>query len=249
VTSWPCALQKPLHQGIINLYMTASQEEALYDFLDDINGTFELDDALSFIRRIEPARPGRLAAETESFINIRNLAFPAGKKRWLSRRGFFTPLSFAISPTRLELVNGILIPGHRCLPFANANLLPQEYSFFWQGSEIPFGSSEGPPEEFYPYYSIFGEEFAAQYVARDNDGNEEAFNSDPYEDPPEVSVRTLDMRSIYREASFVPGDRFAVRTLDWKEGKFELKKINKDEWSEAELGIFAELMKIIPFKY
>jgi len=189
--------------------MTINQEEALYNFLDSVNGVFELDDAVSYIKEVEPARTGRLATEVEAFIKLQNLAFSAGKQRWLSRRCFFAPLKFVISPSRLELVNGILFPGHRCVPFVNPILLPQEYAFFWKGSPVQFTTTEGPPSEFYPFYGIFGEEYAPQYVARDNDQNEEAFNNDPYEDPPEVSVKTLDMRNIYRETSFVPGPRQA----------------------------------------
>ena len=216
--------------------MIASQEEALYDFLDNATEAFELNEAVSRIKKTDAKRSGRLAAEVDAFISSRNLAFPAGEKRWISRRGCFEKLTFVISPTRLELVNGILIPGHRCIPFANAGLLPQEYNFFWQGSPVPVTTTEGPPEEFYRFYSIFGEEYAPQYVARDNDENEEAFNNDPYDDPPEVSIKTLDMRNIYRELSFVPGDRFAVRTLDWKEGSFALERVSREEWAGEDLA-------------
>jgi len=219
----------------MGILMTPGQEEALYNFLDNINETFELDDVLSYIRQVDSTRINRLAAEVEAYLNFRNLAFPAASKRWISRQLCFSPVSFAISPTRLELVNGILIPGHRCVPFANTNLLPQQYTFYWQGCSIPFTTTEGPPEDFYPFYSIFGEEYAPQYVARDNEENEEAFNNDPYEDPPEVSIKTLDMRNIYREISFVPGDRFIVQTLDWKTGEFELEKVGKAEWNQADL--------------
>lgn len=211
--------------------MTANQEEALYDFLDNAVDSFDLGDLVFYMRVNDPAKINRLPEEAAAFINRRNLAFPVGGKRWLSRRGFFEPLPFAATPTKMELLNGIFIPGHRCVPFANPNLLPHEYSFFWQGSQIPFTTTEGPPEEFYPYYSIFGEEYAPQYVARDNAENEEAFNADPYDDPPEVSVKTLDMRHIFRATAFVPGDRFAVKTLDWKEGRFEFTKAGGDEWA------------------
>ena len=220
--------------------MTANQEEHLYDFLDNTAGTFSLFEAASYLLNIDPSHADELAAETAALINLRNLAFPAGKNRWLSRRGFFENLPFVISPSRLELVNGILIPGHRCAPFANPALLPNEYSFVWMGAKVPYTTSEGSPEEFYPFYSIFGEEYAPQYVARDNDENEAAFNSDPYDDPPEVSIQTLDMRNIYREAAFVPGDRFKVLTLDWKKGIFALQKVGKDEWSESELQAWLE---------
>jgi hypothetical protein len=178
--------------------------------------------------------------EIASLIDSRNVAFRLDSRHWISRRGCFEPASFVINPTRLELLNGILIPGHRCIPFANPALLPQDYEFYWKGSAIPATTTEGPPEEFYPYYCIFGEEYAPQYVARDNPENESAFNSDPYEDPPEVSIKTLDMRNMYRESSFVPGDRFVVKTRDWKAGIFDLERVDKDLWPQTDMYAWIE---------
>jgi hypothetical protein len=215
--------------------MTANQEDALYEFLENVTEPFTLENVVSFVRMIVPQKANRLAMEITTLINSKNIAFQMEDKRWISRRGCFESARFAVAPSRLELQNGIFIPGHRCVPFANPALLPHEYVFTWQGSRVPFTTTEGSPEEFYPYYMIFGEEYAPQYVARDNPENESAFNSDPYEDPPEVSIHTLDMRNIYRETAFVPGDRFIVRTTDWKEGVFELEKVEKDVWQEAEL--------------
>jgi hypothetical protein len=216
--------------------MTINQEDALYEFLETVTKPFTLEEVISFIRMIDPKQSSRLGTDVAAFIDSRNIAFRLGSKQWISRRGCFEPVRFVISPTRLELLNGILIPGHRCIPFANPVLLPQEYIFHWKGITVPSTTTEGPPDEFYPFYSIFGEEYAPQYVARDNPENEEAFNSDPYDDPPEVSIHTLDMRNIYRETSFVPGDRFAVSTVDWKTGVFELERVGKDVWPEDALA-------------
>jgi hypothetical protein len=215
--------------------MTINQEEALLDFLDNVTEPFDLEDVVTYIRMIDPKRINRLAAEAEAFINFRNIAFQIGNRRWISRRGCFEPVRFVISPTKMELRNGILIPGHRCVPFAYSALLPHEYTFLWKGVSIPVVFTEGTPDEFHPYYNIFGEEYALQYIARDNPENEESFNNDPEEYPAEVYIHTLDMRNIYREVSFVPGDRFVVRTADWKNGIFELEKVGKDEWSAADL--------------
>ncbi|MDR1353612.1 MAG: plasmid pRiA4b ORF-3 family protein [Treponema sp.] len=229
--------------------MTTSQEDALYEFLENVTEPFALDSAVSFIRMIAPNKSdfrkgNRLAAEITALINSRNIAFKLGENRWVSRRGCFEPLEFAITPSRLEIQNGILVPGHRCVPFANPAIMPHEFHFYWKGKPVPANTTEGPPEDFYPFYTILGEEYAPQYVARDNPENENAFNSDPYEDPPEVSIHTLDMRNVYRETAFVPGDRFVVRTRDWKTGSFELKKIDKDKWSQAELYAWFEAAEI-----
>ena len=215
--------------------MTINQEDALYDFLENVTEPFTLDDICAFVRMVGPKRNNRLSAETASFIDTRHIAFPLEGKRWLSRRGAFERTRFVIKPTRLEIANGILIPGHRCVPFANPVLLPHEYHFRWKGGDIPVTTTESPPEDFYPFYALFGEEYAPQYVARDNAENEAAFNADPVEDPPEVSVHTLDMRGVYRESAFVPGDFFVAATANWKEGVFDLERFEAASWGLADL--------------
>jgi len=232
-------LRKSPFQGIV-IGMTPNQEDALFNFLENVTEPFTLEDVAEFVRMLDPTRTEALATEIAALVDSHNVAFRLDNRQWVSRRGCFESVPFVISPTKLELLNGILIPGHRCIPFANPVVLPHEYQFFWQGKPVAWTTTEGPPEEFYPYYYIFGEEYAPQYVARDNPENETAFNYDPYEDPPEVSIHTLDMRNIFREAAFVPGDRFVVRTRDWKDGHFDLEKATKDAWSQADLFAWFE---------
>jgi hypothetical protein len=215
--------------------MTPNQEDALYNFLENVTEPFTLEDVTEFVRMLDPARAENLPIEISALINSRNVAFRLDNRHWVSRRGCFEDVPFVITPTKLELLNGILVPGHRCIPFANPIIMSIEYVFFWKGKKVPWTTTEGPPEEFYPYYRVFGEEYAPQYVAWDNPENETAYSYDPYEDPPEVSIHTLDMRNIFREASFVPGDRFVVRIKDWKEGHFDLEKVDKNAWTEADL--------------
>ena len=220
--------------------MTLQQEDAIYDFLDIMADPFDLDMIMAYIRFVSIRLTGLSGEEVSFFLDSRRLAFRTGKKKWISRRGFFENLQFVICPSRLELLNGILIPGHRCVPFANPNILPHEYIFQWKDENIPVTTTEGDPEEFYPYYSIYGEEYAPQYVARDNPENEEAFFRDLYDDPAEVSIHTFDMRNIYRETAFIPGDRFIVRTIDWNKGIFSLEKTDANDWSKAELDAWIE---------
>jgi hypothetical protein len=215
--------------------MTITQEDALYDFLENCTEPFTVEEVVAYIRKYHNQKTGRLAVEIGSLINSRNIAFRLDSNKWLTRRGYFESVPFVITPTKMELVNGILIPGHRCIPFVNPVLLPHNYLFFWQDTQVSYTAMEGSPEEFYPYYSIFGEEYAPQYVAKDNPENEAAFNGDPYADPPEVSIQTLDMRNMYRESGFVPGDRLVVTAIDWKDGIFTIERVGKAEWSPEEL--------------
>jgi len=216
--------------------MELDQEEALYEFLENAAEPFTLEEITIYVQASGQKPNKKLITEINDYLEARKIAFKQDNRYWVSRRACFESAVFAITPTRLELLNGILIPGHRCVPFANPLIMPHYYKFYWKGTPIHVTTTEAPPEDLYPYYFIYGEEFAPQYIARDNPKNEEAFNADPYEDPPEVSIHTLDMRAIYRESGFVPGDRFLARTLDWKECRFELEKIGKDEWTHADLS-------------
>jgi len=220
--------------------MDLEQEEALYEFLENATEPFTLDEITIYVQASGQKANKKLTMEIGAYLDARKNAFKQDNKYWVSRRACFESAVFVITPSRLELLNGILIPGHRCVPFANPLVLPYRYKFFWKGEQVPVTTTEAPPEDLYPYYSVYGEEFAPQYIARENPKNEEAFNADPYEDPPEVSIYTLDMRVIYRESSFVPGDRFLVRTLDWKGCLFEIEKIQKDAWARADLDKWLE---------
>jgi len=215
--------------------MDLEQEEALYEFLENALEPFTVDEITVYVQATGQKPNKKLAAEVGAYLDARKIAFRKNNQFWVSRRSCFEPAVFIITPSRLELLNGILIPGHRCVPFANPLIMPHRYRFFWKGDPVPMTTTEAPPEDLYPYYCIYGEEFAPQYIARENPQNEDAFNADPYEDPPEVSINTLDMRVIYRESSFVPGDCFIARTRNWKECQFEIEKAPREKWQRAEL--------------
>jgi hypothetical protein len=222
--------------------MTISQENALYQFLENTTTPFTVEEAAFYIRKMgSHQRASHLVVEIISLFINQKIAFSFDARRWLSRRGCFEPALFVIRPTRMELQSGILIPGHRCVPFVNPVLFPHHFKFYWNDELIPFTSTRGEPGKFYPYYSIFGEEYAPQYVAQDNPENELAFTGDFYDEPVEVSLRVLDMRTIYRETSFVPGDRFVVKSRDWKKGSFNLERVAVGSWNEEDLQEWLEI--------
>ncbi|MDR1787880.1 MAG: plasmid pRiA4b ORF-3 family protein [Treponema sp.] len=215
--------------------MTSPQEDALYDFLQLVSQPFNLEEAVRYVRVLDCTRLRRLIQEIPDFIDSRRMAFRIGNRRWVSRRCFFEGNSFVIKPTKLEIINNILIPGHRCVPFVNPDLSPKDYHFYCDDLALPETTSEASPEDFYPFYNIFGEEYTPQYLARECPENEAAYNEDPYEDPEEVSINTIDMSRFYKEQAFAFGDLLIVKTLDWKEGKFSIEKKEKGAWEKAAL--------------
>jgi hypothetical protein len=221
--------------------LTISQEDALYEFLENARKPFTLKDAMLAVRNVERTGASKLAAQIAHVLVTRRLVFEGEKNYFLSRRGLFESAQFVIQPSNSELMNGVLIPGHRCIPFANPQILPHQYRFYFQDKPCPVDSSEGAPGDFYPYYSLYGEEYAPHYIAGDNHENETAFGLDPNEEPPEVSICSFDMRAIFREIGFVPGDRFVVTSRDWKTGTFNLDYVKGNAWSEDEMQSWAAI--------
>jgi hypothetical protein len=235
--------------------MTIEQEDRLYTFLEERIEPFDVAEAVEVIVKTDPTGKYRLADEVHTFIEKRRLAFPLPNRYYQTRRGYFEQARFIIRPSRLEIQNGILIPGHRCLPFENPLLFPHEFQFLWNGEAIPKTTTEGSPEELYPFYSLYGEEYAPQYIAQDNPDNEALFNADPYEEPVEVSITTLDLRSFYRETGLVPGNGIVVQVTDWKDGVFTVLDVLREpevteasaEWARLlEQGFFAAFEAIGP---
>ncbi|GMO55976.1 MAG: hypothetical protein Ta2G_15710 [Termitinemataceae bacterium] len=216
--------------------MTNEQEDALYDFLETAEEPFTIKDAaLAAKGSTKGASAGTFKREIADLFTSRGIVFPVEENKWISRYGYFRDAEFTIKPSRLELENGILIPGHRCVPFANPYIMQSAYVFYWNGTLIEGTNTEGTPQDFYPFFSIYGEEYASQYIARDNMENEIAFNSDPSEDPQEVSLHTCDMRRVYREDFFKPGDSFAVTIKDWRKGEFNLRKQSSEKIDKTKL--------------
>ena len=213
----------------------------MYEFLDMRSEPFTLKEIIRFLKSKDSYRANQLPFQVPKLILNRRLAFGVEHNKWISRRGVFTGARFLIRPTRLELLNGILIPGHRCIPFANPAVQFKDYKFRWQGKGIEMGTSEGEPEEFYPYYALLGEEYAPQYVYREAPENEELYNANMFEDPSEVSLNTLDMRQVYRESGFSPGDLFVVTLIDWLSCTFDIERMPKDTWPQHDIDAWVDL--------
>ena len=101
-----------------------------------------------------------------AYIDAHPNVFKVSKKQYLSRAGCFTGRYFAIKPTQYEIDNGILIPGDRCMPFVDPEMLPDELTFFVDKIPVERRVSEFPLNELLKHYNLYGEEYSAQYLQK-----------------------------------------------------------------------------------
>jgi len=162
---------------------------------------------------------------------------------WLTRAGLFTGKPLVLCPSNTEIASGVFIPGSRLVPFCNPALLPHELVFVHQGKELPRTALECTPEEIYPTYQLFGDEYTPQYLSLDNEENSALFSEADYEDPAELTVSVVDLRDLYWSTRFKPGDRLVARLTDWKKGVFELAVLHAEDLDPAKQAAWMQEME------
>ncbi len=210
--------------------MTESIEDALMHFIQTRMEKFTLPELLKVLGlQMNRDRHSELA----DYLTLNQLAYmdPAvdgSEASWITRFGLFTGKTVEIAPSRSELAAGVLVIGSRFVPIYNPSLLPHEMGFLYKGEPVPRTSLECNPEDVYPFYALFGEEYIPQFIAMDSEENNRLYTENDFYDPRELTVKALDMRAIYLEHQFSKGDRLRARVLDWNAGLFEIEVLKND---------------------
>ena len=85
--------------------MTPNQEDALYNFLENVTEPFTLEDVTEFVRMMDPTLVENLPVEITAVIDSQNAAFRLDNRQWVSRRGCFESVPFVITPTKNVPIN------------------------------------------------------------------------------------------------------------------------------------------------
>ncbi len=179
--------------------------------------------------------PDNFGAYIETHPNV----FKVSKNQYLSRAGCFTGRYFAIKPTQFEVDNGILIPGDRCMPFVDQEMLPDELTFLCENKIIRSMVGEFPLAELLKHYNLYGEEYSAQYLAMDSCNSDKNFAENDFMLPSVMKLTVLNMKPLYRRWNFTYGDWIRLYVMDWDEGYIVIeprceKKANRFEETAAE---------------
>ena len=230
-----------------NLFSDFNFEKMLYQYLGHKLSPFSLGEVLLALGETD-SRGNR--SQLSDFLVINCLAFcnKEGKDKedlWLSRAGLFTDREFAVVPSKMELAAGIFIPGSRCIPFANPNLLPSQYKFFARGDRLETILVDTTEDEINPYYALYGEEFTAQYLAMDNSESREIFSDfDSFmEGDHEFPVTVVDMRDFYWKNKVHSGDILIFRVEDWSASVFSVSVRYKKDTDNEKLKKWRDIFE------
>ena len=179
------------------------------------------------------------AQEITSFLQMHPYVTQLTNKKYITRAGCFTGRFFSIKPTKYEIEQGILIPGDRCMPFTDPQMLPDELTFVYNGMSVSKCSGDYNTSELLDHYILFGEEYSAQYLAMDPCNATQDFSANGFELPSKMKLTVLDMSELYKSWEFLAGDRLVLFVNDWDKGVVSLspqliRKENPFEQTTAE---------------
>ena len=128
-------------------------------------------------------------------------------------------ISLSVQLGAWELKQGILIPGHRLIPFMPVNLKESELTFRDpQGNEIPKLKESYYIQDIVPFY---------QYCAR---FPEEIKINEWIPGKSCMTVTVWDMRSLYKSFSSRPGDALLIDLVDYEKGIYQIRPYSSRQY-------------------
>ncbi|MBQ0166398.1 MAG: hypothetical protein KBT02_04725 [Treponema sp.] len=179
------------------------------------------------------------AQEVSAYLQMHPYVTQLANKKYITRAGCFTGRFFSVKPSKYEIEQGIFVPGDRCMPFVDPQMLPDELTFVFNGKNVEHCTGEYSTSELLDHYILFGEEYSAQYLALDPCNSEQDFSINGFELPSRMKLTVVDMAELYQSWNFQYGDRLVLYVIDWDKGVVSLspsliRKENPFEQTAAE---------------
>lgn len=152
--------------------------------------------------------------ECEEYLDSQENVFTLAGGMYATRACAFTNQYFSIKPTRKELEKGVFIVGDRCIPFVDSQILSFAITFVYKKQNLPKKVVEYDSPSLLEMFSLYGDEYAPQYIAQDTANEGMDLASLDYTLPPVVKVTAVDMTEMIKDG-FTVGDRLICRVTDW----------------------------------
>jgi hypothetical protein len=201
--------------------------EKIDEFVSRQNGAFCLDDIVNNPSILKVG--GRTGVSKEEILRLLVngcQVFSSDSRTFIPRRLYFKNARFLICPTDEELNQGILVPGHRFLPFYDPICYPWECSLFRadcdQGGKVPQKVVAMELSDLRIYFTLLGIEHIGELLCEDQPSNFEVLDSDEMSGYTRLQITVFDLRDLYREWNFKKGDAILCETHDWAEGIYTI---------------------------
>ncbi len=160
--------------------------------------------------------------ELKDFLDNDARVFALEKNMYITRSGAFTNQIFSFVPTQQEIEQKVFIPGDRCMPFIDIDVLAYSLSFEYQGKALPQKLFNTDCNTARDIFCLYGDEFSAQYISADPACKDLHIADNNFDLPLKLTLSGISMEPIFDKVDFKYGDRLMCRINDWDKGIIEL---------------------------
>ncbi len=177
-------------------------------------------------------------SDAEAFLFESPFVFALENDMFLTHAGAFTREMFSIMPTDTEVSQGVFVPGDRCLPFADNDIITSSLRFYINGTRIPTKVGVFDSDDAIDMFILFGEEYAPQYIAADPANRDIDMVSREFELPNTVKLTGIDLDYLAKYHGYRKGDRFLCCVRDWDLGQIDIMIIHSGgtDFDKGEIG-------------
>jgi hypothetical protein len=207
-----------------NSHMTL--DEAVLDYAQQATAPFSAEDALPAIlgKLADPPSDAWMAIEIE-LDECEWLFCDEQTGLYTPRHIFFAGTQFLIVPQPDEIEQGILIPGHRFIPFLAQDIFPTQCRLvFADGTTVATKQISRPIKDLLLYLTFFGPQGALAYVTGDDSRNGRILKQEA-DTHQRFTVTAFDMADVYARHHVAAGDAFQCTVTDWARGHYTLEHI------------------------
>lgn len=161
-------------------------------------------------------------SELKDFLDNDARVFALQRNMYITRTGAFTNQIFSFIPTQREVEQKVFVPGDRCIPFVDLDLLSFALTFEFLGQELPKKEFATDCNTARDMFCLYGDEFSAQYISSDPACKDLHIAENNFELPLKMNLTGISMEPIFEKVDFKYGDRLLCRVYDWDKGIIEI---------------------------
>ncbi len=203
-------------------------EDAAEKFISTATQAFSTDKAITWMKPRLIAPPTRIQEAVDRLLqNNKALFFDCEQGLYSLRRTFFHAGKFLVSPTADEIRDGILFPGHRFMPFVSRDVFPAACRLKLPGKKTVTCKCKAVSRQLNDiliYFSMFGVNGILEYLLTDHESNSRSLSQGPESKIP-VEVTVFNMKTVYKQFAFQPGDALLLTVDDWTDGCFSVAHV------------------------
>ena len=217
---------------------TTKIEDAVVAVAKKNNGQFCVKDIIDFLGFED--KENRLSDRISSSLQVDERFFYDEDDNFTSKNVFFNGKSFVITPSEREIDDNILIPGHRFLPFVNAEIFPSEIELIDKkaAKKIQTVCLKDSIQELFPYHILMGAEQISDFFIAESEENKNLREMKIERD--KITLNVFDMSDFYQSCNFESDDALLCKIKNYDKGVIEIQYLPGKERKEKNLEKFVD---------